>query len=61
MTNIIRQYLVTEAVKIGDRWTDKFICPKCKFSFLKDSMKRCPACKRLVVWANEIDDENGEY
>lgn len=58
---LIRQFLVTEAVKIGDKWTDKFICPKCRFGFLKQEMKRCPACKRLVVWANEIDDENGEY
>ena len=48
-------------INVWDKWTDKFICPKCRFSFLKQEMKRCPACKRLVVWANEIDDENGEY
>lgn len=54
---VIREYIVTEAVKVNNIWTKRFKCPKCNFNYIKQEMKRCPACKRRLIWEEEMDND----
>lgn len=55
-TKLIREYIVTDAVKINNIWTDRFYCPKCHYNQVKQIMTKCPHCQVNLVWIEDLED-----
>lgn len=60
-TKLIREYIVTDVVKVSNIWTDRFYCPKCNYNQIKQVMNKCPKCNVNLKWMEELDDNYEEF